>query len=153
MVLYLPPRRRRGLIVLLVVHLTKAGANSGRRRRLDAHHQRPGRRVRDQVRVRGGAKAGPFPLNSAATKNLAQQAESAAAPVVAQIKARGAGQPGQSVFAMYDLGSNTQTASSSYKGVAFVGYDGTFNMTAVIKYEKTQLKSSRMVAPARTAAR
>lgn len=51
------------------------------------------------------------------------------------------------MFAMYDLGSNTQIASSSYKGVAFVGYDGTFNMTAVIKYEKTQLKSSRMVAP------
>ena len=46
---------------------------------------------------------------------------------------------------MYDLGSVTSPASSNFKAITFVGYEGTFNPTAVIKYEQTQLKSSRLV--------
>jgi len=47
--------------------------------------------------------------------------------------------------AMYDLGSVTTPTSSDFKAIAFIGYDGTFNPNAVIRYEKTQLLSWRMV--------
>ena len=62
-----------------------------------------------------------------------------------QIKARGAGQPGNATFAMYNLGSVTTPGASDFKAVTFVGYDGTFKPAAVIKYEQTQLVSTRMV--------
>ena len=89
--------------------------------------------------------AGPYKLNSAATRDFGQLAESRAAPGAAQIKARGAGQPGKAVVAIYNLGSVTSPSSPDFKAVVFVGYDGTFNPAEVIKYEQTQLVSSRMV--------
>ncbi len=46
---------------------------------------------------------------------------------------------------MYDLSSVTNPSASDFKAIDFVGYDGTFNPAAVIKYEKTQLISTRMV--------
>jgi len=50
------------------------------------------------------------------------------------------------VVAIYNLTSETSISSSAYKGIAFVGYDGTFNPEAVIKFERTQLTSSRVVS-------
>ena len=46
---------------------------------------------------------------------------------------------------MYDLGSVTTPGASDFKAATFVGYEGTFNPAAVIKYEQTQLVSTRMV--------
>ena len=138
------------VIVYLVVHLTKSGSNSAA-----SGTSTPSKSttttaaaapVTDYV-VTQAANVGPYPLNKAATTEYTAGALNQSAAIVAKIKAQGAGQPGKNVVGMYDLGSITHIASSSYKGVAFVGYDGTFNMAAVIKYEKTQLKSSRMVAP------
>jgi hypothetical protein len=90
-------------------------------------------------------KAGTYALNAAATRASTHQAEAAAAAGAAQIKARGAGQPGKPVVAVYDLGQITTLGSPGFKAAVFVGYDGTFNPAEVIKYEKTQLVSTRMV--------
>ena len=135
------------LIVFLVIHLTQSGTSTTGA--TGSATPSTGATATAGADVKYGlttpAKIGDFPLNSVATKAFATVAEEQATPVVNEIKARGAGHPGSSFFAMYDLGSSTNIASSSYKGVAFVGYDGTFNPAAVIKFEKTQLKSSRMV--------
>ncbi len=48
-------------------------------------------------------------------------------------------------MAIYDLGSVTNPASPDFKAAVFVGYDGTFKPAEVIKYEQTQLVSTRMV--------
>ena len=138
------------VIVLLVVHLTKTGTNSAATGTSTpstgaSTPATAGSAAKYQFTT--PAKAGSFELNSAATKAVAHQAELAAAPGAAQIKARGAGRPGKAVFAMYDLGSVKIAGASGFKGAAFVGYDGTFNPAAVIKYEQTQLVSTRMVNP------
>ena len=36
-------------------------------------------------------------------------------------------------------------SSSAFRGISFVGYDGTFNIKSVIKLERSMLVSSRMV--------
>ena len=86
-------------------------------------------------------------LNVTATRTYAHKEQAAAAPDAAQIKAKGAGQPGKFVVGIYNLGTVTTVGSSGYKGAVFVGYDGTFNPAAVIRYEQTQLVSTRMVNP------
>ena len=134
------------VIVLLVVHLTKAGANSGASAGSTPTTSAPAAGSATKYVFVAAPKAGPYALN-AATKSLAKEAESAAAPVVAQIKARGAGLPGQATFAMYDLGSVTTPGASGFKAATFVGYAGTFKPAEVIKYEQTQLVSTRMVNP------
>ena len=134
------------VIVLLVVRLTKTGADSpagGSSPSATAPTAAAGPASRYVFTV--ASTAGPYKLNSAATKDFGALAKSRAAPGAAQIKARGAGQPGKAVVGIYDLGSVTNPASPDFKAAVFVGYDGTFNPAAVIKYEKTQLVSSRMV--------
>jgi hypothetical protein len=134
------------LIVLLVVRLTKSSPN----------HPAAGTSPTASVPVgttgsgfvfTKAAKVGTLPLNAAATRAFSQFAQKVAGPEAQAIKARGAGNPGQQVIAMYDLGHVTNVNSSNFKAVGFVGYGGTFNPTAVIKYMKTQLVSSRIVSP------
>ena len=91
------------------------------------------------------ARVGKYPLNKTATKEFAALAQGQASPIAAEIKANGAGSPGSDVVALYDLSSVTSVTSSAYTGIAFVGYDGAFSPTAVIKIERTKLKSSRIV--------
>ena len=59
--------------------------------------------------------------------------------------ATGSGKPGKSVIGIYDQGPTTSLASSSYKGLVFVGYDVTFNPTNLINLVQKNLKSSRVV--------
>jgi hypothetical protein len=49
------------------------------------------------------------------------------------------------VVAVYNLGSVTSPQSQDFKAAVFVGYEGTFTPAAVIRYEQTQLVSTRMV--------
>ena len=130
------------VIVLLVVHLTKTGSNSPSAGTSSAATGPAPRYV-----FTAASKAGPYTLNSAATADYGKLAESDAAPTVAQIKAKGAGQPGQATVAIYNLGSVTSPTASGFKGAVFVGYEGTFNPAAVIKYEQSQLTSTRTVDP------
>jgi hypothetical protein len=61
------------------------------------------------------------------------------------LKARGGGHTSKDVVAVYNLGSVTDPSASDFKAVEFFGYDGTFNPPAVIKFEQTQLTSTRTV--------
>jgi hypothetical protein len=93
------------------------------------------------------AKVGTFPLNAAATRAYAG-AEGAEPNLIAQgIKANGAGHPGALLIAVYDLTPVSNMSAPDYKAITFVGFDGTFNPDAVIKYMKTRLISTRMVSP------
>ena len=55
------------------------------------------------------------------------------------------GKPGKSVIGIYNTGSATSLASSSYKGLVFVGYNGTFKPTNLMNLVQKNLKSSRTV--------
>ena len=95
--------------------------------------------------VTQAANVGPYPLNKAATTEYTAGALHQSAPIVAKIKAQGAGQPGKDVVGIYNLTSVASITSAGYKGMVVVAYDGTFNPAAVIKLEQAKLKSSRTV--------
>ena len=136
------------VIVLLVVHLTKTSTNSPAAGS-SASGTTPSAAAGPASRymLTAASKAGPYTLDSAATKDFGKLAENQAAPGMAQIKANGAGTPGKPVVALYNLGSVTSPTASGFKAAVFVGYPGTFNPAAVIRYEETQLSSTRMVNP------
>ena len=56
-----------------------------------------------------------------------------------------AGKLGKSVTAVYDTGSVTSYTSDKYKGIVFIGFDGTYDPAGVMKILRSHLKSSRMV--------
>jgi hypothetical protein len=132
------------LIVFVIMQLTKASPNSSA---TGSSTSSPGTATaaKNTLAFTQAASVGKYPLNRTATKQFGTLAQGQAAPIAAEIKAKGAGSPGSDVVALYDLSSVTSVTSSAYKGIAFVGYDGTFNPSAVIKLERTKLESSRMV--------
>jgi hypothetical protein len=130
------------LIVLLVIHLSKTGTGSSATPSTSATALGPPRYVFTKA-----ARVANYPLNDTATKTWATLAANQVAPLVAEIKAKGAGHPGQEVVAMYDLTSVSDTSASNFKAIGLVGWDGTFNPAAVIKLEQTKLHSTRMVSP------
>jgi hypothetical protein len=137
------------LIVLLAVRLTKSGTNSpasGSSTPSTGTSVTPGgTRLASGYVFTRAAKAGTLPLDVTATRDFAKVAESQAAPVAQEIRARGAGNPTKDVVAMYDLGPATSVSSGDFKAIGFVGYDGTFKPNAVIKFERTRLVSSHRV--------
>ena len=74
-------------------------------------------------------------------------AVNAGGAVANEIKARGYGKPGKVTVGVYDLTSVTSITSSAFRGIAFTGYDGTFNTNSVIGLERSMLASSRVVKP------
>ena len=135
------------LIVLLVVHLTKSGPNPAAGSTTSPTASAPAGAAGSGFVFTSAAKAGTLPLNAAATRDYTKVAEAEAAPIAQAIKSRGAGQPGKELVAMYDLSPVTSDQSPNFKAVGFVGWDGTFDSAAVIRYMKTHLKSTRMVNP------
>jgi hypothetical protein len=145
-------------IVLLVIRLTNTGSNAP-----TASTSSPGTGTGTSTRTgtstgtaagtgsafvfTQAAKVGAFPLNTAATNYYAQFAGPQANTIARAIKANGAGHPGKELVAMYNLSSVTSVWASHYKAIGFIGFDGTFNPDAVIKYMKTQLTSTQMVSP------
>ena len=138
------------LIVFLVVHLTKGSTKSpAGRHHADPRDHRHRRRWRDHQGFvfTQAAKVGTYPLNQAATTEFASAALKQAAPMMTEIKSAKAGQPGQSMVSIYDLGTVSSIHAAGYKGIVFIGYNGTFNPAAVIKLEQAKLVSSRSVTP------
>ena len=134
------------VIVFLVIHLTNTGANKAA-----SGSSTPGATAGGQNATTGlvliqAAKVGTFPLNKAVTVHVASAARNQAAPLVADLKTKGA-RPGQGVTGVYDLGSVSSISSSAYHGIVFVGYDGTYNPASVTKVVRTYLASSRVVKP------
>jgi len=130
------------VIVLLVVHLTKIGTNSSA-----GGTSTPSTSTSPAAASRyvftEASRAGSYELNSAATRALRQDVKGPAA----EIRADGAGSPGKEAVAVYNLSSVTDPSASDFKAAEFIGYEGTFNPSKVIKYEQTQLVSTRMVNP------
>jgi hypothetical protein len=137
------------LIVFLVVHFTKGGgkatAGASTTPSTGTSATAAGHGATSGYVFTQAAKIGNYPLNRAATTEFASAAEKQAAPMAAKIKATGAGQPGQVVVGIYDLGTVSSIHASGYTGMVFTGYNGTFNPAAVIKLERAKLVSSRQV--------
>ena len=139
------------LIVLLALHLTKSGGRSQ-----PSGSSTPTVRATATAGGAGGAGSryvltqaaavGTYPLNTAATKEFGTIAVNKAVPSAAQIVAKGAGQPDASVAGIYTTGPVTSVASSNFRGILFVGYNGTFDPAAVIKLVQSGLVSSGVVS-------
>jgi hypothetical protein len=95
--------------------------------------------------LRQAASVGKYPLNKPAVNQIPSQITSATSKITSKMAATQSGKPGKSVIGIYNTGSATSVASSSYKGLVFVGYDGTFNPTNLMNLAQKNLKSSRVV--------
>jgi len=137
------------VIVFVVVQLTKSGPNKAATGSSTPSTGTPAAGARagsNSYVFTQAAKVGTiFPLNKTATKALSPVLVEQSASIAGQIKARGYGNPGKTTVGVYDLTPVTSVTSSAYKGIAFIGYDGTFNPTSVINLERSILVSSRMV--------
>ncbi len=89
---------------------------------------------------------GKYPLNKAAVKAVGSAATSQTASITNKMAAAGVGRPTKSVVGIYDMGPVASLASAGYKGLVFVGYDGTFNPKNAIKLVRSHLVSSRLVS-------
>ncbi len=137
------------VIVFLVIHLTKSGTNKAA-----SGSSTPGTGTTTAAGQTGSngyvftqaAVVGTnFTLNKTATKTLTPVLVNQSTPIANEIKAKGYGTPGKVTVGVYDLTPVTSVTSSAFYGIAFVGYDGTFNPTSVIKLERSILASSRVV--------
>ncbi len=136
------------LIVFLVIHLTKSGANkaaSGSSTPSTSSTAAAGAAGTSGYVLTQAARVGNFPLNKTATKAFAAAAVDQTSAAANQFKAKGAGRLGKSTVGVYDLTQVTSINSSAYKGIVFVGYDGTFNPKTLIKLVRSTLVSPRAV--------
>jgi hypothetical protein len=137
------------VIVFLVIHLTKTGTNNaaGGSSTPGTTATAGGQNAAAGLVLIQATKVGKFPLNQAATGQVATAARDQSAAIVNAMKANGAGRPGRAVTGVYDLGTVSSLTSSAYKGIVFVGYNGTYKPAAVIKIVRNHLVSSRVVKP------
>jgi len=130
-------------IVFLVIHLTKGGSGTA------SGTSTPGATTTAAAGqgyvLRQAATVGKYPLNKAAASQISGQITSATSKITSKMAATQSGKPGKSVIGIYNTGSATSLASSSYKGLVFVGYNGTFNPTNLMNLVQKNLKSSRVV--------
>jgi hypothetical protein len=130
-------------IVFLVMHLAKGGSGTATP---GATTTAGGGAAAGQGFVlRQAASVGKYPLNKPAVSQISGQITSATSKITSKMAATQSGKPGKSVIGIYNTGSATSLASSNYKGVVFVGYDGTFNPTNLMNLVQKNLKSSRVV--------
>ena len=95
--------------------------------------------------LRQAASVGQYPLNKPGATLIASGLKGANSNIIKKMASTGAGKPGKSVIGVYDMGRSTSLESSSYKGLMFIGYDGTFNPTKLMNLVQSNLKSSRVV--------
>jgi hypothetical protein len=93
------------------------------------------------------AKVGTYSLDRPVTNQLQPFIRNGSKTVTNALKAKKAGQPGKAVFAVYNAGTVTSMTSPDFKGLVFIGFDGTYNPDAVISIVRSHLKSSRLVEP------
>jgi hypothetical protein len=134
-------------IVFLVIHLAKGGSGtaSGTSTPGATTTAGGGAAAGQGYVLRQAATVGKYPLNKPAVSQISGQITSATSKITSKMAATQSGKPGKSVIGIYNMGPTTSLASSSYKGLVFVGYDGTFNPTNLMNLIQKNLKSSRMV--------
>jgi hypothetical protein len=139
------------VIVFLVIHLAKSGgstpAGGTPTTSATASTSPTATGQVSSYAFKQASSVGSYPLNQAAVNDLATAAKNQSAPIASSLQSKGVGRPGMNVIGIYNLGQVTSTASSAYKGIVFVGYDGTFNVTNAIKVVRAHLVSSRVVDP------
>jgi hypothetical protein len=133
-------------IVFLVIHLAKGGSNTASGTSTPGATTTAGGAAAGQGYVlRQAATVGKYPLNKPAVSQISGQITSATSKITSKMAATQSGKPGKSVIGIYNTGSATSLASSSYKGLVFVGYNGTFKPTNLMNLVQKNLKSSRAV--------
>lgn len=135
------------LIVLLVIQLTKTGTSSSASGSSSPSTSASAAAGPPQYVFTKASRVAHYPLNETATRVWAGLVANEVTPFVAEIKAKGTGHPGKEVVAVYDLTSVSSPSASNFEAIAFAGWDGRFNPQAVLKLEKAQLHSTRMVSP------
>jgi hypothetical protein len=135
-------------IVFLVVHVTKSsGGNTAGGTSTPSTSTTAGGTAAGQAYVLTQAPSvGTYPLNKPATIQVSGAVKAASAKLTGKMAATGAGKPGKSVIGIYNMGTTTSLASPGYKGLIFVGYDGTFKPAKLIKLVRKDLVSSRLVS-------
>ena len=137
------------VIVFVVVQLTKSGSNKAA-----TGSSTPSTGTTTAARgatngyvITQAAGVGSFPLNKTETRAFGSAALNATSSMANEFKAKGAGQLGKGTVGIYNLTPVTSMNSSAFKGIFFVGYDGTFNPKTVIRLVRSSLISSRVVKP------
>jgi hypothetical protein len=138
------------VIVFLVIHLTKSSGNkaaAGSSTPTTSTTAATGTTGTNGYVFTQAASVGSFPLNKTATKDFSSAALSATSAAANEFKAKGAGKLGKATVGVYDLTPVKSVTSSAFKGIVFVGYDGTFNPKTVIQLVRSTLVSPRVVKP------
>jgi hypothetical protein len=131
-------------IVFLVIHLAKGGSNTASG--TSTTGATPTAAGGQGYVLRQAAIVGKYPLNKTAVSQISGQITSVTSQITSKMAATQSGKPGKPVvIGVYNTGRATSLASSSYKGLVFVGYNGTFNPTNLMNLVQKNLKSSRVV--------
>jgi hypothetical protein len=137
------------VIVFLVIHLTKSGtgtpASGSPTTSAKASPSGAAAGPAGSYVFKLASTVGPYPLNQPAVNDLAAAAKDQSAPIASSVQSKGVGRSTKTVVGIYNLGHVTSTTSSAYKGIVFVGYDGTFNVTSTLTVVRAHLVSSRVV--------
>jgi len=133
-------------IVYLVVHLTKSGSTTASGTSTPSAST-PAAPAGPHYVFKVTGSAGTYPLNKQVTQ-LTPAMKRESAPITSKLASSGAGTPSTSVVAIYDMGASSSPTSPSFKGLVFVGYDGTFNPANVMKLVGKNLTSTRVVMDA-----
>jgi len=88
---------------------------------------------------------GKYPLNKHAVSQASSDVKGQSAPITSKLTSSGAGKPTTSMVAVYNMGASSSLTSATYKGLVFVGYNGTFNPANVIKLVRSNLASAHVV--------
>jgi hypothetical protein len=132
-------------IVFLVIHLAKGGSSTASGTSTPGATTTAGGAAGQGYVLRQAAAVGKYPLNKSAAGQISGQITNATSKITSKMAATQSGKPGKSVIGIYNTGSATSLASSSYKGLIFIGYDGTFTPTKLMNLVRKNLKSSRVV--------
>ena len=130
-------------IVFLVVHVTKSSGGSASGTSTPSTGATTAAGPHYVVKV--ASQVGTYPLNQQAASQASAAMKSQWTPITSKLAAAGAGQPAKSVIGIYNMGTSSSVTSPSYKGLVFVGYDGTFTPANVMKLARKNLVSTRMV--------
>ena len=135
-------------IVFLVIHVAKGGSSTASGTSTPGATTTAGGGAAGQGFVlRQAAKVGKYPLNKTAVSQLSAGTKAATSTITSQMASTKSGKPGKSVVGIYDTGPTSSASSPDYKGLVFIGYDGTFNPAKLMNLAQKHLKSSRVVNP------
>jgi hypothetical protein len=135
-------------IVFLVIHLAKGGSNTASgTSTTGATPTAAGQGSGQGYVLRQAAIVGKYPLNKPGVSQLSAGTKAATSTITSQMASTKSGKLGKSVVGIYDTGPTSSVSSPDYKGLVFIGYDGTFNPAKLMNLAQRHLKSSRVVNP------